>query len=124
MKKEFTCSEVTQLLIDEATKQFSPLWIVDNDKYHNLCRLCKSLDLHLEKWGVEAYEVEVDDITMEIKITLECKNQISCILESMIYFAINHNEKYVSRINEDNLNELKFAFPGIWKRNSEREVRA
>lgn len=83
------CWDVVEDLINEAAKRFKLLYAVNEEKLEYVKNVCKTvIQDAADNNNAEAYEVEVDEITMEIRVSVEFEN-------------------YPTRI---------FLFPSIWER--------
>lgn len=84
------CFDVVEMVLDEANKQFAPLWKEDVEKKEELRQWCSKIDAFAKVTDAAGYEVEVDDLTLKI---------------------------YVEVIWEKENNEAKlgFVFPSVWK---------
>lgn len=114
----FKCFNVTKIVIDEATAQFAPLFFIDSKKLVQLKTNCSFIDSLIKKYDCALYEIDIDSISLEIKITLTfpmtdnftfptdliCHGKISC------------------HIRKDNSIDLQFHYPSIWTKISPVEV--
>lgn len=110
------CFDVMSMVIDEANDRFAPLWKVNNEKYDILKQYCEYIDKLANDFDGLSFDVEVDEIQMIIKITLECLDIV--IEEPTHYFyelAKRTNEFRFSVSEDGNLN-ISFVFPSIWER--------
>ena len=83
------CWDVVEDLINEASKRVKPLYAVNEEKMKYVKNVCKTvIQDAADSNDAEAYEVEVDEITMEIRVSAKFEN-------------------YPTRI---------FLFPSIWER--------
>lgn len=108
------CFDVVSMVVEEACDQFSPLWKLDKEKYRVLERYCKIIDDLSDEFDGISYDVEVDDITMTIAITLECQD-MNIQQQSHKYYALAQRAVTFgfSVSNDGNLN-VEFVFPGVW----------
>lgn len=109
------CFDVVEMVIEEANKQFAPLWKLDKEKYRILEQYCQVIDDLSEEFDGVSYDVEVDDISMTIAITLECQD-ISIQQQSHKYYSLAQRAITFgfSTSKDGNLN-VKFVFPSVWK---------
>ncbi len=63
--------DVLETIIDEANKRFSPLWKQSLEKTEALKSFCESVDSFIDKTNAETLEVEIDEITMEIMMSVK-----------------------------------------------------
>ena len=109
------CFDVVSIVVDEATRQFSPLWKV-NDKYLSvLTEYCSAIDTLADAYNGTAFTVEVDDVEMTIAITLDCSKlsiKPNNIVSELCKRAI---ELHLSPSEQGDL-EATFIFPSIWEK--------
>lgn len=108
------CFDVVSMVVEEATKQFSPIWKLDDEKYRILEQYCTIIDDLSDEFEGISYDVEVDDINLTTAITLECPDmsigQSAHKFYSLVQRAISVN---FSSSEDGNLN-IKFVFPSLW----------
>ena len=69
------CWDVVEDLINEASKRFKPLYLVNEEKLGYVKKICKTvIQEATDNNYAEVYEVEVDEITMEIRVSVEFEN--------------------------------------------------
>lgn len=110
-----SCFEVVSMVVDEATERFSPLWRVNGDKIKILNQYCDVLDILSKEFNGVSYEVEVNEITMEIDIALECDEIIIESKDHVFYELIKRSIKYGFSVSEDGALIIKFVFPSVWE---------
>lgn len=78
------CWDVVEDLINEASKRFKPLYAVNEEKLEYVKNVCKTvIQDAADNNDAEAYEVEVDEITMEIRVSVVfCKPFLHKIAKS------------------------------------------
>lgn len=110
------CIDVVSMIIGEATARFAPLWKLDVESNRILEQYCSVIDSLAEEFGGEALEVSVDEISMDITITMECEDMIIdstahkfCTLTSQAK-AISFSASKSGGLN------VNFLFPGVWVR--------
>lgn len=107
------CYDVATMVIDEATNQFGSLWKVSRSRLDDLKESCKLIDeLSDESHGV-SYDVDIDDRTMDISVTLECEDLITDSKDHTIYSLMNVTKSINMFAHEGNLC-IKFKFGSIW----------
>ena len=110
----FKSREVAKMVIEEADKQFSPIWESDENSLPGLYQCCDWLDSLNEMFDSESIEVEVDEITMDVSVTIEC-NKVdveNCIFRKLIKCAKTYA---FFKTTEDKI-EIKFVFHSVWKK--------
>lgn len=111
------CFDVVSLVVNEATKQFSPLWKIDEGKLDVLKHYCSVIDKLVEEYDGESFEVDVDDIKMTVcisstfeDITVQERNQkLSELIKraSSVSFRPSEDSDGVT---------VDLVFPSIWER--------
>lgn len=110
------CYDVTEMVVEEATKQFGSLFKVDTKKESVLKDLCEMIDSMAEKFGGISYEVEVDDETTEITISLVC-NEFETDKEISEFHKVSAcANKVVFKAADSEHLQIDFVFGGIWER--------
>lgn len=116
MSKFITCFDVVSMVVEEATKQFSPLWKLNDENYKILGQYCNYIDELAKEFDGESYEVDVDEIKMTIAIKMECadmtieskSHKFSELAKRSISFGF-------SSVGEDMM-AVEFVFPSVWER--------
>lgn len=65
------CFKITKIIIKEAYNRFAPIWRATSKGMTNLKNVCNELDKLCLKNKAKSLEVEVNEITMEIRFTVE-----------------------------------------------------
>ena len=69
------CWDVVEDLINEASKRVKPLYAFNEEKMKYVKNVCKTvIQDAADSNDAEAYEVEVDEITMEIRVSVKFEN--------------------------------------------------
>ncbi len=109
------CFDVAEMVINEASSQFGILWKVDNEKLQRLKENCDLIDeLSDDSCGV-SFDAFVDEITMDISITLECEELIADNKDHVIYHLMDA-AKAINLFARDGNLCIKLRFGSIWKR--------
>lgn len=110
------CFDAVEMVLDEASKQFAPLFREDKEKKNILKTYCDVIDTIAADFHGESFEVEVDDIKMSVTIKLECQDMIIRSAEHPFYELTRHaNAVSFSKGDGDNLC-VGFVFPSIWEK--------
>lgn len=110
------CFDVVSMVVDEATKQFAPIWSVNDEKLRILEQYCGVLDSLAEEFDGESFDVEVDDISMTISIQMECQD-ITIESKKHKYYSLAQRAIAFGFSTTDNgLLNVKFVFPSIWEK--------
>lgn len=108
------CFDVADMIIDEATKRFSPLWKMNEERLDIFKEYCKGVDTLAEEFDGESIEVEVDEITLEVTVILECDEVIIETDNHMLYELAKRTIRYGFSTSEDGNLLVKFVFPSLW----------
>lgn len=110
------CFDVVEMVVEEATEQFFPLWRLDREKYRILEQYCQVIDGLSEEFDGVSYDVEVDDIAMTVAVTLECQD-MNIEQQSHKYYSLTQRAITVGfAASEDGNLNVKFVFPSVWKK--------
>lgn len=110
------CFDAVEMVIEEANKQFAPLWKLDKEKYRILEQYCQAIDSLSDEFGGISYDVEVDDIAMTIAITLECQD-MNIQQQSHKYYSLAQRAvTFGFSVSEDGNLNIRFVFPSVWKK--------
>lgn len=108
------CFDAVDMVIEEATKQFHPLWKQNAEKTKILEQYCDEIDKLSNEFGGISFEVNVDDIAMTISITLECQDILITEKSHMFYSLIQRAVAVGFSVSNDGNLNIKFVFPSIW----------
>lgn len=107
------CFDAASIVIEEANERLSPLWKADEERLNIFKQYCEAIDLLSDEFDGESFEVEVDEITMEISITLECDEIVIESKTHELYDLVKRAIRCSFSASNDNL-LVRFVFPSIW----------
>jgi len=110
------CFDAVEMVVEEANRQFSPIWEMNKDNYQILKQYCDVIDKLSKEYEGESYEVEIDDIVMTISITMDC---LDMIVDKNNKELLQIAERAISiefSTNDDGMLSIKFVFPSLWER--------
>ena len=110
------CYDVVEMVTEEATTQFGVLLKVDEAKLHKLKSCCEMIDDLSKKFNGISYEVEVNDDTTDITISLVCGEFAIDKTTSSFYNLIKMVKKINFKPYEEEQIQIDFTFGGIWVR--------
>lgn len=116
MSKLVTCFDVVSMVVEEATNQFYPVWKLDDENFKILGQYCGAIDSLAKEFDGESYDVEIDDISMDITITMECSDITIENHQHKYYELISKAKSFGFSVEENGNLSVYFVFPGIWKR--------
>ncbi len=108
-----TCYDAVSMVTDEATAQFGSLWKVNKSRQNELKRSCGLIDSLAGECGGISYEVDVDDITMEISVAMECDELVINDKSSAFYELLVRIKGLKFCSTDENLC-IKLVFGSIW----------
>lgn len=110
------CFDVVDMVIEEASRQFAPLFRENAERKGILKEYCAALDELAEDFNGESFEVSVDDIEMTISVKLECSDILIQSKEHPFYELVERSTRFnISHGDGDNL-AVEFIFPSIWEK--------
>ncbi len=110
------CFDVVSMVTEEAGKQFGLMWRVDKDKEKILKKNCEGIDALAKEFNGVSFEVDVNDITMNITVSLVCGEIIISEPSHRLYNILQHAKRFaIKQVESDNI-QLDFVFPGIWSK--------
>lgn len=112
----FTCFNIISGLIEEANKRFEPFWTVNKEKFAELENYCDAIDRMAKEYDAVSYNVAVDEVSMVIKIEMECPELTVTDKDCDYCQLLPHTLSFGFSVSEDGNLWAKFTFPGIWKR--------
>lgn len=110
------CFDVVSMVVEEATRQFAPLWKIDKESNRILEQYCSVIDSLAEEFGGISYNVEVDDIAMTITITMECEDMTIESKNHRFYSLATRSKVLGFSASKDGNVNVKFVFPSVWTR--------
>lgn len=108
------CFDVVSMVVDEANSQFAPLWKPNEEKYKILKQYCEALDSLAEEFDSESFNVEIDDISMTIAVTMECSDITIQSDKHKFYDLAKRTISIGFSASKDGFVCVKFVFPSIW----------
>ena len=113
----FNCFNIVRLVTDEASTQFSPLFIENSLKQSRLKSQCDYINKIANQYNGISCEIEIDSITMEIRIMLTLADT------HLALSSINCSQPVKSELDryEEDLSCLDFLVPGIWSKSQPRK---
>lgn len=109
------CYEAVSMVTDEATSQFGFSYYVNEERQNELEYSCDLIDKLAEECHGVSYDVEVDDLTTEVSVTLECEELIVKERDSIFYELLERVNRLKFGLSGENLC-IKFTFDSIWDR--------
>lgn len=108
------CYDIVSDVVDEATKRFSPIWNLDDIKYHILKEYCEAFDALAKEFDGEYFEVEVDEEMMTVCISTGCREITIESKKHKMYDLIERANAFSLSADDEGMVVAKFAFPSVW----------
>lgn len=108
------CFDVVEMVTDEATDQFGSLVQVNEEAKNNLRHCCNMIDDFAQQFGGISYEVDVDDNTTDITVSVVCEEFETTIISSKFYLLVQSVKRMSFSTPEEDLIKVQFVFDGIW----------
>lgn len=119
MLRKIDCFSVVDEVIQEATKQFAPLFKIRQFDYDVLKSYCEIIDTISDNAEGIAYDVEVNDITLDITISFICED-LTIENSQYIFYDLAEKAKELkfstSDFEDDSYLSVGFVFPSIWEK--------
>lgn len=110
------CFDVAAMIIEDANDRFSPLWKPNSERIDIFKEYCDAIDALSKEFDGESFEVEVDEISLEITVALECDEVIIENSNHVLYELAKRTTRYGFSVSEDGNLLVKFVFPSLWDR--------
>lgn len=111
------CYDVASTVIEEATKRFSPLWKIDEEKLDIFEEYCDAIDQLAKEFDGESFDVEVNETSMEIAVRVECNVPLLIkSQEDIFYELVKRAVRYSFSVSEDGNLLVEFIFPNLWEK--------
>lgn len=108
------CFDVASMVIEDANERFEPLWSVNDERVDILKQYCEVIDSLSTEFNGLSFETEIDEITMEVSITLECEEMIVESLDHAFYKLVKRAIRYGFSASKEGTLLIKFVFPSLW----------
>ena len=120
------CYDVLKMVTDVATENLGSTFVENQQRLETLESICDEIDEMFEQYNGASYDVEVDEDTTDILITIECESFIVDTGENdSPFYRAMENTKYVTIKSPDYSEStyldsemewlrITFAYDGIW----------
>lgn len=113
---KINCAEVVSMVVEEATKQFAPLWALNSENYQILEQYCSVIDVLSEEFEGTSYEVSVDEIKMTVSIVMECEDITILSSAHHFYKLAERSVELGFSVSENGRLNVRFVFPSVWEK--------
>ena len=109
------CRDVALEVLDEASSQFGALWRVNEEAKNLIVAVCDDIDVLSREFGGIAFEVEVDDTTTDIRLSLICDDIVIEDKNHKLYSVVGRAKRFIITNLDSESMRVDFIFPGIWE---------
>jgi len=114
MESVIKCFDVVNMVVEEASDRFKPLWKVDKEKLDILHEYCDAIDGILKEFAGDSVDVDIDEIKMTISITIECEDLTIESKEHQFHQLVERAVKFCfSKSSEREAMCVNFVFPSV-----------
>lgn len=110
------CYDVAEMVIEEATNQFGSLLKLDEERREELKECCDIVDILSQRFGGTSYEVEVDDKTNDIIVSLICGEMEVDTTSDDFYKLMCRAKKVGFKAYKNEQLQIDFILNSIWVR--------
>lgn len=113
-----TCYQTAEMVLEEAGKRFAPLLRVSQAKEQAFKELCSRVDPLIDSFGCVALEVNVNEETTDISLSLISPDVVLEHGRTHPFFgiAVSDSVKAVTFRAEGDELVTTFVLPGIWEK--------
>ena len=108
------CFDIANMVIEDANDRFNPLWKINTERLDIFKSYCEAIDTLAKEFNGESYEIEVDEISMEVSIALECEEIIIETDNHILYELAKRAVRYGFSASDDGNLIVKLVFPCLW----------
>lgn len=108
------CFDVVDMVVQEATNQFKPIWKLNTDNYDILQQYCSVIELLIQEFDGSAFDVSINEPQMTILITITCEDLTLKSSNHNFYKLAERADSVGFSVSEDGDLNLKFVFPSLW----------
>lgn len=113
--EDINCYDIALEVIEEAGKRFGSLYKINEDNLQIFEDYCEHIDFLLHDLDANSVEVEVDENTTEIMITIYCDSMMITTKENSFYTLIQKAVRYGFSTDDGDL-AVHMVFPSLWDR--------
>ena len=110
------CFDVVQMVTDEASAQFAPLFCENKEAKAILHQYCDAIDVLAREFDGVSFEASVHDENMEVSVTFECPDIVIRTQKHRFYDLVERSNAVRFSHGEGDTVAVEFVFPSIWNR--------
>ena len=114
MKK--SCVSIISMVVEEATRQFSPLWKLNERNFLVFKEYCKAIDNLSDEFDGTSFSVDIDEIKMTTKVTLTVPDLAIGDTNHLFYKLVKTAQTIRFSVSENNELNIEFTYPSLWER--------
>lgn len=108
------CVDLVSEVVEEANRQFSPIWKVNQECFNILKQYCSVIDSFIDEFHNVAYEVSVDEIYKTVSVTMDCLFVVTRSANHKFYELIKRSDEFSFSVSKEGNLSIKFVFPRLW----------
>lgn len=110
------CFDVVQMVTDEASTQFAPLFCGNKEAKAILHQYCDAIDVLAREFDGVTFEASVHDESMEVSVTFERPDIVIRMQKHHFYDRVEHSNAVRFSHGEGDTAAVEFVFPSIRNR--------
>ena len=110
------CFDVVQMVTDEASTQFAPLFCGNKEAKAILHQYFDAIGVLAREFDGVTFEASVHDESMEVSVTLECPDIVIRTQKHRFYDLVERSNAVRFSHGEGDTVAVAFVFPSIWNR--------
>lgn len=111
------CFKETKSLIDETTSRLGYQWSIDSERLRALKEYCDMIESVADLYDGVAYEIEINENTTDITVSLVCEAFETDQHSSKFYEVVKHAKQVEFSAYDTEISvKISFTFDGVWTR--------
>lgn len=110
------CFDVVQMVTDEASAQFAPLFCGNKEAKAILHQYCDTIDVLAREFDGVTFEASVHDESTEVSVKLECPDIVIRTQKHRFDDLVERSNAVRFSHGEGDTAAVEFVFPSIWNR--------
>lgn len=108
------CFDVVSIVVEEATKQYSPDFVLNDNKLRILKQYCDAIDYIKDEINATEYEAEIIDDNKTVSISIECSNLFVDSVNHAFCHLLRRSIACTLSYVDDDTFKINFIFPSLW----------
>ena len=110
------CFEAVKDVVEEANKQFAPMWKANEENLDCLREYCEAFDDLAKEFDGVSFEINIAEIDMTIEISFECPELTIHSKQNNLYELMERSIRFRVHQSKDGNVVMSFVFPSIWEK--------